>query len=1332
MPVVPTYEDRGIRLDPGLNFRDNTKATGETFGSGIGTALGTVGKGLTDIGQAVSEAAIAREKAKAEAAKAQPDLAQVENEAAANMGLQRVAAGLVQLGNGNSETPAYGSLAGTRPVDTFLRHQEDIDKFVKETRDSLPEGAQAFFDGKAASIVYDAKTQGVEALAQARKDEIPKGYWAGASAYQDQAVEAGGDEARYQRFMASGLEEIEKLGFLQRWEPEHTEQVTAAYISDARRRSTLRITEADPIKALKYSLDYAADLSPSDKMALYDAMQPGLKAALRREAAHTSQANPASDQFAATNLPPAAYVLLGAVGQTEAPSYDAQSGGGRFGDFSKHPGMVGIGGTSTKAGRYGIDGSTWDRIVASNHFADFSPASQDRGAWWLAQQNYRTLTNRSLEEDIRIGRWAEIRKELAPTWAGLAKLSDEDFAKLAGWPAPGASQDRQTSGIGSDAAASAHAAPLPPLAPSLQPPTARFSPATEAVLSKLPPAQAEELRKAGFAGMLEAEQEKARADAVEGATRADGYQQRIDNGDKTLTPREIEEDVVLTADQKAELGAALKARNQEIVETDQNVAKFTTGELKFDSYSEANQAAVDRVWERVSTWGDTPEKVLPLLNGLIRQTGIVPSQTVREIEQGLNSKDPAAVLASFQQSQRLMTNWGDAVRRNDQGNTVANAAIDFRVLADKYGQEQAVKRYIEQSDPARRPVVDDGLMDRMLKRIVPQDITDLFMSRAGQPYLGFTPEQRGQIMADYTEGFKRAFEETGDYDRAKARAGEAFKQTYGVTYVTGHPTLMKYPPERYHGAVGGSMDWMSKRYERLIEDIRRETNDPTIQPGQIMLEPAEGTAEAVAEGKAPLYRVFLMRTGADGKVTRQEVDGGHFFGFDEAGAKADQAKIDDAEIQRLREVHVRNAQKRLEGHQDEMGLLKKAEKDTADLFNRINRPDPDRPVMGNPSGRGDFDPNGPEKRVYTAADIPIGKATLRIWQEREKARKAKVETEGRKAREAAGETNNYLYTPPKDMHLSWDKDEPPMTPEEIQQKREEIADEKNARRPIGMRALQGNISKEIENDNQLIANLDARKNVSETQSPENTAAPGLWITSYDQAETIDKEPEQKERLQIIDTSDARVALAAFRQSSPIGSMITNQTWASDDGTTDPNFDVVDELKKPENRKYWAYRDQALNIFNQATFKAWKDQIDMEEEDKQVLEAAGVKGEVFSALAELISPETFIPIGAAGGAAAKTIMAATKVVPPAVLAKAFEELGEETAKAAGREILFQLSQKTRPRSESLKAVLVDPAIEVAQGHLEDAAKKKLMENPEVKQKVKKFVDLIEQTWVNSGR
>lgn len=893
MPVVPTYEDRGIRLDPGLNFRDNTHATPEMFGSGIGTALGTVGKGLTDIGQAVSDVAIAKEKARAEAAsgaKVAPDLASVESEAAANVGLQRAATGLVQLRNGNSQTLGYRSLAGTEPVDTFLRHQEDIDKVVQETRDGLISGAQAIFDGKVAPIVYDAKKQELEAQAQARKAEIPKGYWAGASTYQDQAVEAVGDETRYQSFMASGLKEIEKLGFLQRWAPEHADRVTAAYISEARKRAALKLAEADPIEALTYSLDYATELTNADKMALHDAMEPGLKAAMKRESAHYSQANPAPDQFAAPDLSPAAYVLLGAVVRAGALSYDARSGGGRFDDFAAHPGMVGFGGTSTKAGRYGLDGSTWERIVGLTGLGDFSPASQDRGAWALAQKNYRTLTNRSLEEDIKAGRWADIRENLAPTWAGLAKLTDEDFAKLAGWPTSDVSQGASVGGIGSDAAASAHAAPLPPLAPSLQAPTVQLSPETEALLARLPPAQAEELRNAGFAGVLEDAQERARGDAVLGLNRVEAYRQRIDSGDRTLTLREIEEDVTLTAGQKAELRPAWEAKNQEVLETERNVQKFTVGELKFDPYSKEGLAQNDAVWDQLVSW-QSPEKALPILKSLVRQTNIVPVKIVNGIQVMLASRDPDKVQGALQLAQQLMSVSNGAFRSDVDGGGVEDAAIDFRYMVTElgYSAREASEYYIRVNDPNYRPAIDKQNIDDALLTINIDDIVRLFRMGEVAPFPVFDSNQEKEILDLYKEIYRREAESAPYLWTAKARADEKFSRLYGVTLSMGFPVIAKYPPEAYYPDIGGSTQWMQ---EQLFDAVRAAVGDPTIKPGELMIEPTDDTEHRLAAGRPPVYEVFIVRKDRDGKPTRERVLSGFGFVFDPTGPLDEQNKTD--------------------------------------------------------------------------------------------------------------------------------------------------------------------------------------------------------------------------------------------------------------------------------------------------------------------------------------------------------------------------------------------------------------------------------------------------------
>ncbi|PIO96616.1 hypothetical protein [Pleomorphomonas carboxyditropha] len=878
MPVVPTYEDRGIRLDPGLNFRDTTRATGEMFGSGIGEALGGVGKGMTDVGQAISDAA-----------KAKPDLASVENEAAANMAVQRAAAGLAQVKNGGGETPGHGSQTGTGPVDAFLKHQADIDKVVKETRDSLSPAAQLLFDEKAGPIVYDAKKQGVEAQAQARKSGIQEGYWAGATTFRDQAVEVPTDETRYQNFMALGLEQIERLGFLQRWPPEHMEQVTAAYISDARKRSTLTLAETDPIKALNYSLDHAADLSSADRMALHDAMKPAVDAAMKREAVHYSLANAAPDQFVASELPPAAYVLLGAIGEKEAPSYDARSGGGRFGDFATHPGMVGIGGTSTKAGRYGLDGSTWERIVAATGLADFSPASQDRGAWWLAQTNYRIQTNRSLEEDIKAGRWAAIRETLAPTWGGLAKLSDEDFVKLAGWPAPTVPQGAQ-GGIGSDAAALAHAAPLPPLAPSVQPPTARLSPEMEAVLARLPPAQAEELRNAGLAGVPEDGQDRAKADTVQQATRADGYQQRIDNGDKTLTLRDIEEDVVLKPDQKAELRGKWEAKNQEIVETERNVDRFNHGELKFDPYSEVGRADNDAVWDQISTW-QKPEEAFPLLKSLVKQTNMVPSQIINGIQQLLDSRDPDKVQGALQLAQQLMSVSKADLRNGVDGEAMENAAIVFRHMVSDlgYSPEEAALYYIRVNDPDYRPTIDKTKVDNALLSIGVDDVESLLNMGDGDPYLGFDSGQAQDLLNMYKDLYSREAENAPNLWTARARADEKFKRRYGVTIVTGFPTIMRYPPEAYYPDIGGSMQWMQ---EQLLADVRTAVGDPTIKPGELMIEPSGDAEQRIATKRPPAYEVTIVRKGKDGKPVRERVLPGFGFVFDPTGPLAEQNKTD--------------------------------------------------------------------------------------------------------------------------------------------------------------------------------------------------------------------------------------------------------------------------------------------------------------------------------------------------------------------------------------------------------------------------------------------------------
>lgn len=132
------------------------------------------------------------------------------------------------------------------------------------------------------------------------------------------------------------------------------------------------------------------------------------------------------------SIPAPAAALLNTISSTESPGYDVLNGGERFAGFADHPRRVGAGGSTTAAGRYQFVAGTWDRAAKALGLKDFSPESQDRAAWWLAQEDYRSHTGRQLLPDLLSGdpeRISAIRKNLGATWKGLQGLSDTEFAK---------------------------------------------------------------------------------------------------------------------------------------------------------------------------------------------------------------------------------------------------------------------------------------------------------------------------------------------------------------------------------------------------------------------------------------------------------------------------------------------------------------------------------------------------------------------------------------------------------------------------------------------------------------------------------------------------------------------------------------------------------------------------------------------------------------------------------------------------------------------------------------------------------------------------------------
>jgi muramidase (phage lysozyme) len=137
----------------------------------------------------------------------------------------------------------------------------------------------------------------------------------------------------------------------------------------------------------------------------------------------------------AEDLSPQARAFLETISEAEGTAidrtYQAIVGLGKgvkgapayFEDYSKHPNVIGYRGPegpSTAAGRYQITKQTWDEFSKKYSLKDFSPANQDKAAWYIAKERYSRKSNgRDLEEDLNNGVTKYIQPALGGTWTSL-------------------------------------------------------------------------------------------------------------------------------------------------------------------------------------------------------------------------------------------------------------------------------------------------------------------------------------------------------------------------------------------------------------------------------------------------------------------------------------------------------------------------------------------------------------------------------------------------------------------------------------------------------------------------------------------------------------------------------------------------------------------------------------------------------------------------------------------------------------------------------------------------------------------------------------------------
>lgn len=133
----------------------------------------------------------------------------------------------------------------------------------------------------------------------------------------------------------------------------------------------------------------------------------------------------------ATVIPPHGRALLDTIYGGESNGYNQMYGGSRFEDYSDHPRQRHLITSGPNAGKYStaagapqyLEG-TWDEVKREANLPDFSPDSQDKGAWYLAQRNYKKRSGRDLDADLKMaagdpGKVGMIAPYLSGTWTSI-------------------------------------------------------------------------------------------------------------------------------------------------------------------------------------------------------------------------------------------------------------------------------------------------------------------------------------------------------------------------------------------------------------------------------------------------------------------------------------------------------------------------------------------------------------------------------------------------------------------------------------------------------------------------------------------------------------------------------------------------------------------------------------------------------------------------------------------------------------------------------------------------------------------------------------------------
>lgn len=816
MPTVPTYQ-RTESLRPNLRQGIDVQANPDDFGAAIGRGMSNLGQGVADAADAVRQ------------------VNSLEAETVVRAGRN----GYLHEKDVLQYDPETGYLQkqGRAAIDAFPEYERKLGELRSKFSSKMTPEQQSLFGRAVEPLEADARRAGMIHKGEALKSFVVEEARSGADNFKSEALKSYKDPAVWGKYTTAGLVEIQTLGEKLGWSAEKLKQEQTDYLSDARRVTALQIAEEDPVAATEYALKHRDSMTAPDHLTLMRELLPRLGEATTRDAVTVNASRPGATEFAAAGLPSEAYSLLGVIAGTESPGYNVINGGARFSGYSDHPRVKGAGGSSTAAGRYQYVQATWDRVAKALGLPDFSPISQDVGAWWLARADYKSRTGRDLQSDIRAGNYSDVRRGLAGTWEGIAKLTDAQFAARV----QGAT-GKATTGKTSDGGT-------------------QFSPRVETLLASLPADYATRLREAAGTGVSQFQTQENAQIKAHRLSVADDYKLRIASEDTALTKQEILDDPVLDNGDKATLVSSLTSKQGEALKTREAVSAFQAGKLAIDPYDGDGRKLVDGVWNTIATTVD-PAKLRPAMEDLVRQSGIVPAPVANAIRSELSSGNAKSIAAAAQLAMSLRSIDPAAFERRDGGKEINDAAVTFSHLTGDIGmtQEAAAQRMLDMRDPAKvreRTALMESkpIKDFIKNQAVEAEVRDIFDPGifGTDPKLGETVAQSAAMVGEYRDMLEEStFDAGGDQELAKKLASDRFRRRYGVSdfSISGPKVVSRLPPEvAYPAGKDGTHDYIR---QQAIEALSTEG----ITASEVYFQADDTTARDFNAGKPPRYEVW--------------------------------------------------------------------------------------------------------------------------------------------------------------------------------------------------------------------------------------------------------------------------------------------------------------------------------------------------------------------------------------------------------------------------------------------------------------------------------------------